>query len=60
METEGKNKEAWVMEKYVLFGAGKIAAEFLGQKIKDVPSNQLSWDSILLKDVVGSTKYPEV
>lgn len=48
------------MEKYVLFGAGKIAAEFLGQKIKEVPSNQLSWDSILLKDVVGSTKYPEV
>lgn len=33
-------------------------SEFLGKKIKDIPYEKLSWDSILLEEVVGSTRYP--
>lgn len=33
-------------------------SEFLGKKIKDVSNNDLNWESVLLEDVVGTTKYP--
>lgn len=33
-------------------------SEFLGQKTKDVPENELTWNGITLEDVVGSTRYP--
>lgn len=33
-------------------------SEFLGQKIREVEDGLLSWDNVVLEDVVGSTKYP--
>ena len=34
-------------------------SEFLGQKIKDIPEKELTWDAVCLSEVVGSTQYPK-
>ena len=34
-------------------------SEIFLKKVREVPSGQLSWDNILLSDVVGSTEYPK-
>lgn len=33
-------------------------SEFLGQKTKEIPEAELTWNGITLEDVVGSTRYP--
>lgn len=34
-------------------------SEFLAQKTKDIPDNELTWDNVLLEDVTGNTRYPQ-
>lgn len=33
-------------------------SEYLGQKVRELPENMLSWDGIALEDVSGGTEYP--
>ena len=33
-------------------------SEFLGQKVREVRNEELSWENVVLEDVVGDARYP--